>query len=112
MALQFKEKHFHINTPYFGAWSKYGWGKDDWGFGLKKERVDKLAECDATLYISYLKKPQLYTIKAKKVQQYPIEEISWSKVKVYIVPRSSLNYCERTQEEIEIKEMCEDGVFG
>jgi len=110
--LTFNDKYFHINTPYYSAWTKYGWGKDDWGLGLKKERIDELAKEDATIYISYLIKPQLYTIKAKVIQKYPIDEIGWAKVKIYIIPRSSLNYCERKQEDIELKEMAKNGVFG
>jgi len=110
--LTFNQKHFHINTPYYGAYTKYGWQLNDWGFGLRKERIDKLAKEDATIYVSYLKKEQLYTIKAKLVQKYPIDEIGWAKLKIHIIPRSSLNYCELKQEDIKLKELCESGVFG
>jgi len=110
--LTFKQKHFHINTPYYDAWNKYGWMNNDWGFGLNKKKIDKLSKDGATIYVSYLKKRQLYTIKAKEVQKYPVDEIGWAKLKIYIIPRSSLNYCERKQEDIELKEMCESGVFG
>ena len=109
--LIFSDKHFHINTPFYGAWKKYNWPLDDWGFGLRKERIDKLAKTDETIYVSYLKKPQLYTIKAKAVQKYPMEEIGWAKVKVYVIPRSSLNYCQSKRSEIVLEEMKRNGVF-
>jgi hypothetical protein len=112
MFIPFYEKHFHINTPYYGAWTRYGWKKDDWGLGLRKERIDKLAKSGATIYVSYLKSDQLYTIKAELVKTYPIDEIGWAKVKVYVIPRSALNYCEQSAEEIKSREMYRAGVFG
>lgn len=110
--LTFNQKHFHINTPYYGAWTKYGWQPEDWGLGLRKERIDKLAKNGATIYVSYSKSDQLYTIKAEKVKTYPIDEIGWAKVPLYVIPRSSLNYCEITREEIELKELYQSGVFN
>ena len=83
---------FHINTPYFGAYVKYGWQKDDWGIGLSKPKIDKLAKENATVLVSYGKSNQQYTIKAEKVKTYPLEEIKNTGLKVYIVPKSALNY--------------------
>ena len=84
------DRTFHINKPYYGAWTKYGWGRDDWGLGLSKPRIDKLG--NATVLVSYGKSNQQYTIKAEKVKTFPIEEIKNSGLKVYIVPKSALNY--------------------
>lgn len=108
----FQDKYFHINTPYYSAWTKYGWNKDDWGLGLEKKKVDKLAKMNQTLYVSYGKKDQLYTINAKKVKEYPVDVLKYGNVKLYIIPKSSLNYCERSQKEIEEKEFMAMGVFG
>ena len=110
--LTFSQRHFHINTPYYGAYTKYGWQLNDWGFGLNKKRIDKLAKENATIYVSYLKSSRLYTIKAEAVQKYPIDKIGWASVEVYIIPRSSLNYCDRTREDIKLKELCQSGIFG
>ena len=41
------DRHFHINTPFYGAWTKYNWNRDDWGLGLAKHRVDALAQSHA-----------------------------------------------------------------
>ena len=109
---RFCERYFHINSPYYSAWTKYGWMPNDWGLGLRKERIDKLAKVGATIYVSYLKSEQLYTIKAEKAKTYPIDEIGWAKLKVYVIPRSSLNYCELTKEDIRTKELYQSGVFG
>jgi len=94
---KFIRRHFHINTPYFGAWSKYGWKKDTWGLGLNKQRVDMLADAGMTCVISYGKDIEKeYTLSAKKVQIYPVEQIKNTKVEVYIVPKSALNYRKKT----------------
>jgi len=110
--LSFDQKYFNINTPFFGAWSKYSWATDDWGIGLNKSRIDKLAESNETIYVSYGGKKQLYTIKAKKVQTFPVEDINGYNVKVYILPRSKLNYCKRKKEDIKLEELCKSGAFG
>ena len=86
-----KNNYFHINTPFYGAWSEYGWNRDDWGIGLKKKTIDLLAKDNTTCVVSYGKSTQEYTIKAKKVRQYPIKCVR-GQVKVYVVPKSRLNY--------------------
>jgi len=110
--MTFEDKYFHINTPYFGAWTEYGWGKDDWGLGLNKKRIDRLAKAGETVYVSYINKRQLYTIKAKKVQEYPVEEVRWSKTKLYIIQKSALNYSQSKKSEIKLEELAKGGVFG
>lgn len=107
----FSDKFFYINTPFYSAGNKYGWGKDNWGIGLNKKRIDKLAKQDITIYVSYGKKDQLYTIKASKVKTYPVEELKWGNTKVYIIPKSALNYCELVKEEIEEKELIKAGLL-
>ncbi len=92
-----KSNHFHINTPFYGAWSEYGWGRDDWGIGLNKKIVDLLAKDNTTCVVSYGKSPQEYTIKADKVQQYPVRAVR-GQVKVYVVPKSHLNYRAKIKE--------------
>jgi len=87
-----QSNQFHIHRPFYSAWRKYGWNPDDYGIGLHKGKIDKLAKDNATCIISYGKSDQEYTIKAKKVQMYPIENIKESNVKVYVVQRSALNY--------------------
>ena len=84
--------YFNIRVPYYGAYVKYNWKKGDWGIGLKKDRIDELAKSDKTIIVSYGKSKQEYTIKAKKVQSYPIETIKSYNTKVYIIPKSILNY--------------------
>ena len=105
-----QNNYFHINTPYYGAWTKYGWGRDDWGLGLNKERIDKLDDGE-TIYVSYGKKDTLYTIKAGKVKKYPVEKLRWGGVKVYIIPKSVLNYKGLLQNE-ELKEEARLGIYG
>ena len=89
--------HFHILRPYYSAGLKYGWGRTDeerrnnWGLGLNKAKIDELDDKE-TIYVSYGKKDQLYTIKAGKVKKYPVEKLKWGGVKVYIIPKSALNY--------------------
>ena len=87
-----QNNEFHINTPYYGAWTKYGWQKDDWGLGLNKKRIDLLASNNKTVVVGYGKSSQQYTISAKKVQSFPIEKIKDTSLEVYIVPKSALNY--------------------
>jgi len=93
-----KNNHFHINTPYYSVWARYGWGKDDYGLGLHKGRIDQLAKDNTTVIVSYGKSDQEYTIKARKVQEYPIESIKGVKVKVYVVKKSALNYRAKIKE--------------
>ena len=112
LQISFNQKSFHINVPFYGAWSKYGWGQDDWGIGLNKKRIDFLAEWNETIYVSYGKKQRIYTIKATKVQEFPVEDIRDSNVKVYVVKKSALNYSKRIKEDIELEEMCKAGTFG
>lgn len=81
---------FHINYPYFGAWTKYGWKVGDWGIGLNKFRVDKLAEQNKDLIVSYYTSSRRYMIKAKKVQTYPVERVKDYDMFVYIIPKSVL----------------------
>ena len=93
-----KNNYFHINTPIYSSWQKYGWGKDDLGLGLHKGKIDLLAKDNTTIVVSYGKSPQEYTIKANKVQTYPIENIKGGKVKVYVVQKSALNYRPKIKE--------------
>ncbi len=94
---------FNIRTPYFGAWTKYGWEKGDWGIGLNKERIDLLALRDMPARVTYGKDARTYMIPAKEVQKYPVEGIKESDTEVYIVPKSALNI--KTTEEEEAKEL-------
>jgi len=107
----FNDKYFHINTPFYSAWQKFGFMKDDWGLGLNKKRIDQLAKTNETAYVSYGKNPQLYTINTKKVKTYPVDTIGWSNTKLYVIPKSSLNYCDKTKQEIEEKDLVKLGVF-
>lgn len=102
---------FHINQPYFGAWVKYGWEKDDWGIGLSKPRVDKIAKKDGILIVSYYKSDQQYTIKAKEAQTFPKEEIKQTGLLVYIVPKSKLHYKKPQTDEERLEELKKLGVF-
>jgi hypothetical protein len=102
------DNHFHINVPYFGAWTKYGWGKDDWGLGLNKERVDGLAKQKATLIVSYGKSNQEYTIGAEKAQTYPIKDVKNFGVKLYIIPKSALHFRQPPTEEQKLKQLVQE----
>lgn len=81
---------FHIQNPFWSAWQKYGWKKDDWGLGLEKNRIDFLASQDAEAVVSYYKSEKQYTISAKMVQEYPMERIKDFNTFVYIVKKSAL----------------------
>ena len=94
------DNYFHIHTPYYGAWVKYGWQKNDWGIGLAKDKVDKLAKADQVVVVRYGKEKQQYTISAKKIQQYPKERIKNYDLWVYIVPKSALNYRKESMEDL------------
>ena len=82
--------YFHINYPFWSAWQKYGWEKDIWGLGLEKNRIDKLAETNEMVVVSYYKSDKEYTIRAKKCQKYPIEKIKDYDTYVYIVPKNAM----------------------
>lgn len=84
--------YFHINTPFFSAWQRYGWEKNCWGIGLEKKKVDDLASKDKTALIRYGKDSNLYHIKAKDVQKYPVEQVKTYNTFVYIVPKTALKY--------------------
>lgn len=104
--------YFHIRNPYYSAWKKYGWSKDDWGIGLAKYKIDELAKKDKTIVVRYGKKLQNYTISAKKVQKYPIEIVKNYNLQLYVIPKSALNYRKKKSEEDEMKELSKLGVFG
>lgn len=104
---------FYIKTPYFGAWTKYGWEKNDWGIGLEKNRVDRLAREDSIVNVKYGSDiTREYTIRAKEVIKYPVEQIKNYNKKVYIIPKSALRYKKPKTDEEKLKEMFEQGVFG
>ena len=105
-----QNNNFHIHKPYFSAWRRYGWSKNDWGLGLRKEIIDKLAEQNLIAIISYGQSNQKYTLAARKIQQYPIESIKNSNILVYIIPKSSLNYKKSYKEEMQY--LCQLGIFG
>lgn len=106
------DNYFYIKVPYWGAYVKYNWTKNDWGLGLDCSRIDQLAKENATVVVRYGKWKQEYTISAKKVKGYPIERIKDYDKWVYIVPKSILNYRKPKSEEEELKELVESGVCG
>lgn len=99
--------YFHILVPYYGAWTKYGWPKNDWGIGLETERIDELAKIDSTIVVRYGKDKQEYTIAAKKVQKYPVERVKDYDTWVYIVQKSVLNYRAKKTEDEKMREFSE-----
>jgi len=104
---------FEISTPFYGAWKKYGWKKDDWGIGLDKERVDFLAARNETCIVSYDKSGKLYTIKAKKAKTYPIFEIKNYRKLLYIVQKSALNPKKKVEKkDNSIEDLAKMGIFG
>ena len=89
-SLTYTERKFHIIAPYYGAWTKYGWEKNDWGIGLSKKRIDDLGLRGLTAIVSYRDSID-YEIDAREVQEFPISTIKGKdKVKVYIVKKSAL----------------------
>jgi hypothetical protein len=101
---------FHIQVPFWSAWQKFGWRKGEYGVGLAKDIIDRLAEQNKTAIVRIGKDPKAYTIKAKKVQKFPIEQIkNWDK-QVYIVKKSALNY--KKVEPLTDEVLAKMGVFG
>jgi len=84
--------YFNIHSPYFSAWQKYGWENGCWGIGLEKRQIDDLASKNGTAIVKYGKSDIEYTIKAKDVQQYPVEQVKTYNTFVYIVPKTALKY--------------------
>lgn len=83
--------------PFWGAYSKYGWEKGEWAVGLEKEKVDALAAKDKEITIkikvSRNNPATLYYIKAKRVQECPIEQFKGNtSVKGYIVRKGLLGF--------------------
>lgn len=109
-----KNNYFHILVPYWGAWVKYNWAKNDYGVGLDKEKIDILAKDNQTVIVRIGKHKQEYTIKATAVQTYPLERIKDYYKLVYIVQRSALNYRKVKTEETpqSTEELSRLGVFG
>jgi hypothetical protein len=113
------DRYFHINRPYFSAGIKYGWGntesvrRKNWGIGLAKDRIDFLAETDETIIVKYGKVDKEYTISARKVKLYPVEEIKGYGKLVYIIPKSILNYRKpkKVVEEKSLSDMSEEEMF-
>lgn len=91
---QFIPRRFHIFSPIYQAWKMFNWEQGIWGLGLKKKRIDELAKSGMTCIVSYnITKDTVSkekTIKAVKVQKYPIQECK-DGTKCYVVPVSILN---------------------
>ncbi|HEC64055.1 MAG TPA: hypothetical protein ENI23_02035 [bacterium] len=104
------DNYFHILRPYFSAWMKYNWPKDDFGLSLAKDRIDLLASQNAAAIVRYGKSNQEYTISARKARRYPVEQIKDYGKWVYVVPKSALNY--RAKKIETLKDLAEAGIFG
>ena len=108
------DNYFHIHVPIFGVEQIYGW-KNEQGIGLLKRKIDKLARNNRTIIVRIGDDTQEYTIKARKVQTFPIhtkkktvvrgqEEIQ-QEVITYVVKKSALNPRKpKTPEQIEKEE--------
>jgi hypothetical protein len=87
-------RRFHIFSPLYGVWKQYGWPQGVWGLGLKKKRIDELANSGMTVIVSYnITKDKIsdeYTIKAEKVREFPINECR-DGTRCYAVPLTALN---------------------
>ena len=87
-------RRFHINTPIYGAWKMFGWKQGTWGLGLLKKRIDNLANNNMVCIISYNitkdKASNEYTIKAKRVKEYPLHTRN-DGLQCYVVPVFALN---------------------
>ncbi len=100
--------YFHILVPFWGAWTKYGWSKGEFGVGLAKDRIDKLAKQNKSIIVKVSTKNQEYTISAKKVQTFPVEKIKDYNKYVYVVRGSALNY----KKSLSLYDLMTMGVFG
>ena len=111
--MTFKELHFHIISPIYGVTKIYGWEDGVLGIGLHKGRIDKLAETDETIDVGYGKNTQIiYTIKAKKVQEYPVHDIpSYKNTQTYVVKSTDLNKSQMTKNDYRNRELCKLGVL-
>ena len=105
-----KLKYFHIRTPYFSAWQKYGWDKDDYGLGLRRDRIDNSAEKKESVLISYGKNKNIYSLDAKKIQECTVEFICGTDVQLYIIPISMLKIVKEKKVET-IEDLAKIGVF-
>ena len=112
--MNFKDKLFEIKIPIFGVQKLYDWEKGVDGIGLLKDRIDVLADLNEIVYVSWGKDRQtIYTISAKKVQNYPLHDIpKWKGHYTYVVKSTDLNKSQVSKNDYEIKEMCENGTFG
>ena len=112
--MTFKQLHFHIFQPIFGVTKIYGWEEGVLGIGLLKSRIDELAKLDETIYVGYGKNQEIiYTIKAKKIQSYPVHDIpSYKNAQTYVVKSTDLNKSKMTKNDYEVRELCQNGTFG
>ena len=112
--MTFKELHFHIISPIYGVTKIYGWEDGVLGIGLHKGRIDKLAESDETIYVGYGKNTQIiHTIKAKKVQEYPVHDIpGYKNTQTYVVKSTDLNKSQMTRKDYELRDMFKNGTLS
>ena len=81
---------FNIRTPLFHYWEKYGYPKDTWFLGLNKADIDKAAIKDEKVKVKYWKHKDIFTVKAKTVQKYPVERLKGGDMELYIIPTTIL----------------------
>jgi len=103
-------REFYINKPFYSAGQKFGWENEEYGVGLEKNRIDHLAHCHKTAIVRIGNEPNAYTIKAREVQRYPVDQIKNYDLWVYVVPKSKLNY--KKIEPITTESLFKLGVFG
>ena len=102
---------FNIKEPYWLAWLRYGWDKEDWGIGLNKKKIDSFFD-DKVISIFINTSKQFFDITVSKVRKCPTEMIRNSDVEVYIVKRSELHLIEeKSIGETSIEELAKMGVF-
>ena len=106
--------YFHIHEPIWGVKQIYGWDNEV-GIGLLRRKIDKLAQNDLTIIVRIGDDLQEYTIKARKVQEFPVhtkkkhlvrgqKEIEQDVI-TYVVKKSALNPRKpKTQAQIEKEE--------
>ena len=110
--MSFTRQHRHIKVPIYGVQKLYGWEEGVEGIGLLKSWVDGFSE-DETLYIGFGKNTELiYTIKAKKVKEFPVHDIpSYKNAQTYVVKSTDLNKSPMSKNDYEVRELCKSGAL-
>lgn len=88
-----------IDSPYWGAWKKFGWPKATWGIGINRSKVESAIIAGYDLLEIYIKeRKQTYHVSPDEVEKYAVMRNSMHQAKMgtilYIIPESEMTLIE------------------